>query len=873
MASIGAFKSYQRSPRQLDVEENYARGISYTDSPQVEGFCKALVNFDMKDKGQIIIPRPGYRNLHTSQQDAMAHTQKVHHIGRTIITNPVTNEDESVQYVFTTGDDTETEYTDFNNAATLLEAVFVPEEDDATSMFTPAPHVVPATEEFLIRRNVRSVPARLHNVSLSQDDTFRQSKYNPVYTRLNGITILPVKYTVSDAEEVDPDVVKYGFAKMILAKNEGAATTNALEFIEPKEITPTTAVNYGYNMLAEAPYTFVDQINASVGAGYLIMQGIAPYAEPACTNLKFNAKVGEWLTFRLYADFHDTVDEFVFRWEIRDLQSEDVTVYENQLTTANSYKYVAGTTNAAVNQLDSSSFIKLTLQPPYKQFGVTVIAYLVADRTEPIQVMTLGSYSMTADSPGSTQGITPRTYPLNTATDMCTWRQRVVLWGVTGAPNIVFMSDTNDPSYFPYPNNALLFDEEVISCVPYLGNLLVFTQVQLYKVTIGQDGASFKTEVIQEKLMLSAFDKETILLVQNMVYFKNGNQFYMVVPRTSAAQPGALQLAPISTPISYLLDHFDTEIQDLVWKLYNPYDSSRYPHTTENTKYALRLQDYHNYVDAAIVRNVYKYELVIKDITTGAVEAVILTFDFLLNYDAAMRIWTTYITQGNDTRMLPYRQTVAEAPVFVQIRNTTTALYYDFIKPDTTRIVDNAPISSALFIQSRVFKNYQLLDTGYRDQRSTHKKRYREFNFSINMVDQLTLQFGASFMLDDQVRKELYAYEPRQITDVNSAEYGYIYVDRVYADPLIAAGATVLDDDTPEAPAIPGEYVVIDDTIMIQSSKWVLDVSKLAPVSSTKVKMAISGKGYVPRIILVSFNEAQYELLRHVWVYRTMNAR
>jgi hypothetical protein len=35
----------------------------------------------------------------------------------------------------------------------------------------------------------------------------------------------------------------------------------------------------------------------------------------------------------------------------------------------------------------------------------------------------------------------------------------------------------------------------------------------------------------------------------------------------------------------------------------------------------------------------------------------------------------------------------------------------------------------------------------------------------------------------------------------------------------------------------------------------------------------VSGKGFSPRAILLSTNEASYEILGHSWVYRTMHAR
>ena len=870
MASQGAYKSYGRSPRQVNVEENYGRGMYYTDTPQLEGYCKALINYDMKDKGEVLLPRSGYRNLHTVNLSAKAYPQKIHHIGQAAVNNTDTDEDTSNRYVFMGCDDGNAEYFDFKQGSTLLEQEFSPEFGSTSQSFSDVPHTTAGTSKYMVRQKERSVPQLLHNVPLTPEDTFTQTNYNAVYAMLNSVPIMPVKYTPVAAS---PQTVKLGFAKMLLKTNNIGEFTNTLEFIEPKVITPTTAVNYGYNMLSSTPYTFKDTKSASVGSKYMIMQGIVPYTDPQCTDLKFNAKVGEWVTFRLYADFpNNEVDTYKFRWEIRSLDTDDVTVYEDQAKTLNSYRY-SSTAALNVGVTPNTPYIKLTIQPPYKTFGVTVTAYSTDDLTSPVQVITLGSYSMVADAAGSTYGITPRTYALHTATDMCTWRQRIVLWGVQGAPNMLFFSDVNDPTYFPYPNNAEIFEEAIIACVPYLGNLLVFTASQLFKMSLAGDGLTYKTDMVQDKLALTEFDKETITLVQNMLYFKNGNYFYMVVPRTSSAQPGAIQLAPISTPITYMLDHFETEVLDMVFKLYNPYDSTKFPRVAAGSAYSLRLQDYYNYLDNVSVRNVYKYELVTRDVVTHAVTAVILNLDLVLNYDTLARVWSMYTMQGNNVRLLPYRQTVTDATIYAQVRNITAGIRCDFVKPDSLSAADEFPILPTNVVQERLLRNFQFLDTGYRNQTFSHKKRYREIQFTVNRVSRESLQFGSQFMLDDQVRKDLYTSEVRHVTDPEAPDYGWIYVERVFDAPYVTGGASILDDVPPETPYLPGEKVTIDDTFMLQSSRWVLDASQLSPVTTAKVRLSVSGKGYAPRLLLISFNDTPYELLSHVWVFRTMNAR
>lgn len=865
MAS-GPFKTYARQPRNVTVEEMYGMGMQYTNTPLMEGYCKALINFDLKDKGAVLAPRPGYRQLHTLLMGTQAFKQTVHHIGQAAVLNTDTQEDTSERYVLT-GPDNSAEWFDFDDARVLVESQFTPEFDNPNQQFVQTVDATVGT--FLVRRKPRVVPQLLHNTPLSETGVFTGSPVLPVYTSINGFAILPVEYTT--AEEPNP-VVK-GLAKLVLKTTDSEGHTSALEFLTPKNISPTEAVNYGYNMLSDAPYTFTDILDDGIPAGFILMEGILPYADEACSQLKLNARVGESLTFRLYARYPDATSTYKFRWEVREIGSDAVTVYADEAAAgAKTYNYDITKGNA--EDAAAGDFVTLTFQPPYKQFGIVVTAYASTDLTEPVQVMSLASYHMASDSQSSTMNLAPRNYALHTATDMTTWRQRVVLWGVQGAPNTVFLSDINDPTYFPYPNNVEVFDEAIITCVPYLGTLLVFTQTKLYKMSLSGDGLSFTTAMVQDKLSLSEFDRETIVLVQNMVYFKNGNYFYMVVPRTSPTEPGALQLAPISTPITSLLDHFQEELKRLIFSLYNPHDSTFFPAISTTTQYALRIQDYHNYLDGSVVRNVYKLELILQ----GEAVTPVLRLDLSLNYDTLQRAWTCYIMQGNASRLMPYRQTVTDATVFLSLRNTISGenfrTYADFVKPDVLDNRDDFLLDEDLPVRNRALRNHQYMDTGYRDQNNTYKKRYRELQFKVNVTGGESLQFGTEFILDEQVRKPMFDYVSRHITDPTAPDYGWVYVERVFADPEDVVGGTVLDDDPPEeTPYIPTTQTVSNDIIMLQSNRWILDVSQLAHVIASKVRFKVSGKGYSPRFILVSFNDRPYELLSHAWVYRTMNAR
>lgn len=872
MAGGGAFTASGRLPRQIVTEDNYAKGMQHTDIPLPEGYCKTLVNFDFKDNGATLVPRSGMRTL-ANHQMYKAQAQALHHTGQGLVRNTETDEDASANYTLFLPDNPDSDLADFMQGATLVEEDFSP-DFNGQHVLSSIPHKVTQTtgvnDSYLIRRKPRPEVQMLHDIPLTDPDTFKSRRYLPIRAALNGMTFLPVQYTPYGGTAVS------GLAKLQLQTADGQTRYSKLEYVSPKDVSPTEALNYGYNMLKQYPYSFSD---ASTTAGIIILEGILPYTGPDCTQVKFNAKVGERITFRLFAQFPDTTTQYKFRWEFREIGTDNVTVYEDQAITNNLYQFDG---SKAVNKgvTPNTDFICLTVQPPYKQFSVTVKAYVATALADSVAVIALASYSLAGDNGSSAGNIEPRTYPLHTATDMCAWRQRIVLWGVQSAPNMIFISDLNDPSYFPYPNNCEIYEEAVIACIPYLGNLLVFTESRIYKVAWNEDGLSFTSEMIQDKLSLSAFDRETITLVQNLVFFKNGNYFYMIVPRAAASsQAGTLQLAPISTPVTYLLDHFQAQVREMVFTLYNPNDANYFPRRLADTSYDIRIQDYHNYLDGAQIRNIYKYELVLLN-AAGVVSDVVLRFDFQLNYDTLTRAWSCAIMQANDARLQPYRQSVTDMTIFMSWRNSynsTLAQYLfevDFIKPDQNNRQDLFPIEETTLVKERLFRNHQLLDTGNREHNTTYKKRYREVQFRVNATGEESLQFGTAFMIDDQVRKELFDYEVSHVTDPDSPDYGWIYIEQTFANPLNAPGATLLEDPAnPSEPYVPTTQIVPSDSIVVQSNRWILDASQLAHTVSNKLRLKVSGKGYMPRLILVSFNDRYYELLNYAWVFRMMSAR
>ena len=55
------FKNYERQNRVHYAEDVFGQGMNYTNAPLPPGFVQLLVNYDLKDGGSKLTPRPGLK--------------------------------------------------------------------------------------------------------------------------------------------------------------------------------------------------------------------------------------------------------------------------------------------------------------------------------------------------------------------------------------------------------------------------------------------------------------------------------------------------------------------------------------------------------------------------------------------------------------------------------------------------------------------------------------------------------------------------------------------------------------------------------------------------------------------------------------------
>jgi len=796
MAVLGSYKSQQRQQRVVDVEESFFGGMLFRNTPIEEGNCRVLTNYDILGVGSSLRPRKGFvtsvaLDLATANQDYI-----IHHNNKCLI------------------DDID------NDDAILMEYLLIgiPTADNDGITFDTSK---------LILRDLQS--GVIHEATLSLDNEAGatvnyDSRYSMQAVHDAQILNPSPEGIFSNVEDnayvVYKDGTENGVGRIRVTLSGGLYEFH-LERVTPRALSPHEAVNYGYNMLEEEPYVFENSVSAT---GRLQLLGVLPYSFGG--QLKFNANVGEDITFKLIYKYPSGAGSYKVQWEAQDVEAlSGVQVIQD---VADSDTITAGDP------------IEHTFAAPYKQFSVIVKVYDSADTSAPLRSIVLANYYLADNSGTSNKNIGVKNYDLGTATGMADFMHKSVLWGVNGAGNTLFFSDINDPSYFPYPHGIEPMSEYIVKAIPLLDTLLVFTETRIYQLEPDYMTGGFNTKVIQEDLNISMSDAETILVIKNMVYFRSDDQYFMVVPSGNFA--GQLQLAPISTQVSSLLYNFSSNVKEIFEEIYAP-------DVNFDEEWALNLMDNYTYLDGSAVKNIYKYKF-----TYGG---NIRYFEFVLAYDTMLRVWNTYLVETNKNKMLPFRKVVTSDNDYYNLYPRTDGnLGIQFIVRDDLSPKDQINLEGD---QVRVLHNYPYLDTGLRKQNNLYKKRYREFVFTVNNMMGVELSFHNEFHLDGIQRTSFFNYHTELIEDPNDPAYGQLVVIKEYQDPdLLPPGFN--EATTP----IPGKTIL---------GSWKLAYGAFPNLKVVRIRLKISGKGYSGRIKLLAQDESMFQMMDFGWVYRMMNAR
>lgn len=429
-------------------------------------------------------------------------------------------------------------------------------------------------------------------------------------------------------------------------------------------------------------------------------------------------------------------------------------------------------------------------------------------------------------------------YDVTTATSSCLWGNRMVLWGCTNYDNTLFISAIDNFYYFPVPNNVALFDSNIISCIPYLGSLLVFTADKIYKLTEDSAGV-FTQEVIQNDMPITQDDATYLRAIKNMVLFKSGKYYYMVVPK-SQSLTGELTIAPISKNIAGFLNNMPKAIEEVLTLLYperigtNTVDEI---HVSDGPAYIYSEQD--------DVRILY-------DVTVGTA----YRFMVFLNYNTNMRAWTLYVEETTSLSLAPTVLTASRIMSFIRTEHTSTG-----VRLYTADLDSQVEVSDS-------FRS--LIDTGYRVITGSLKKRFREVQLKLYCASENTTAFGSSFLIDGVTRRSYMSLKETYVDSQTVALTPSYDLNTFITEPRMTIDAfghpAHLSDETQQTNPPQGSD-------RIELSDWKLDFSHFKRGAPTTVRVPVSGKGYSPRFILMTPSSNAMCLNEINWVYRMMYGR
>lgn len=751
MARTNSFKTYERGVRQQYTEETFASGMQYTNSPLSEGYNKVVLNFDLTDDGRTLTPRNGFKFDYASNYKSTAASSYVTDIETAVIVDAKRCFEDKKYY-----DQFILAYTDKNKDSFIK--VLTVREDKSQYLDTG---IYPCYAVNVGDAEAHGLPVTDTTKMRTYAGTFAWDNKYHFFDKNNRLC-----YTCFD-KQLDAYTVK---------------------ILEPRQIDPSEAVKWGYNMLLDSPYTFTNNTEAE---GFLFTGAVLTdvHTGDVVVNPKSNTR------YKLTFYHNGSLSGKTLKLE---------------------YKHLSDNIWTELTQEGEGENIEAYITSPARDLIVKATVYSGEI------VYSVYSLGLTFDRKDAEHEAIE--YKLPTATAMAFWQDRLFIAGVQQDTSILFSSRTNVAEYFPYPNGADFFPEPIVNLVPFLETLLVFTKTKLYQLTMSEDGTTWTKQCIQENLNINPWDRHLTAIVKNMVYFKSGNYFYMVVPKANSLT-GALTLAPITKNIKELLDNFEVNIKALLKEVYD-YEQE------------FTLHHFYNYLDYEFIHNIY----ILK-----TVEGLYISVDLM--YNSVKRYWKIDIKEISNF-IYPLIQDATKPGLLVSLafnRVVNTDAYMPIVcyyKYDTDNTTDTMPsFIDAIEQQPVKFKNYQFLDTGYREHNSTLKKRYRELQFTISNPKQNDLKFYSGFYIDGDTRKSYYEFEPQY-----NAETSEVAMVKTPIDPVCMSSGVILN-------------------------KWVLGKSMFQTTLNTKLRIPVSGKGYCPRLAFVSYNETPFKLYALHWVYRILYSR
>lgn len=633
----------------------------------------------------------------------------------------------------------------------------------------------------------------------------------------------------------DPSLTK------IMLKKTNAGYELRRQVLEPKVISPTEGANVGFNLLSDSPYVFYDVEGGSpyiLGILYYTLDTPdIPVVQPGL-NIPYN--------MRIYYQYRS--DQVLMQYKIR---------IKDALSDADYTTLLDWTDAPNDNGIAGGTPISYQITLPYSK-TIVEITLREKDNTASEVVSSELHDTINADTTEL------REYNLSTAKGMINWQGCIGLYGVEDAPNTIFFSSVLDPSYFPFPQNHVDLDNEILAVHRYLDMLLVITTDGVWLLKPGNSIIQTTQKQILANVFIPELDAINTVILKDQIFFKTDTRFYVLKPNTYTSDATDLKNFDNSTAIANYTVKFTKETLDILNKVYRPITEMQSKIWRQSVKFTdfdvLDTQSVIKYSDVH-----YVYTIVPKITATikvnGVEQEVTETYGRLnlhIVYDTVTRSFRLYtIGIGEDDvahSALLYRNKQSGTYYEIIARNSNDTAAVGIVRKSGDIVTDNIQLLGQDL--TPYYNNYQFIDTGHIALDDTYLKRFREVQFNLVNKEHTINKFYSDFKVDGRLRISSTEYEVQQITDLTDPEYGLIYVVPTSSENLMLYGDTSLDCEEVEVP----QY-------------WQLDLSKFPNLTVTTVRLRTLGKGRRGSLELLNISLKKFNLSSMVWVYRIMNVR
>lgn len=840
------FKQTVRNVRTQTVEENFGKGMYYSSTPLTEGYCHTLVNMDISEDGTTLTQRPAFKGLQLGGKnttwfpttESITTVKDSKFIEECILQDKEYNK--SPTYLFSRNHQQNTcnidmfiknsneEYTFKSIPGIVTHTPKVSDIHKVPLASTQTTQVVGCTawnNEFYTfqKRDTGNSLVKLTNNSTGVSVIEPKPFTNAEHELLGYNVLLPDMFKVPECEPFRQAIAKIDFTKdyqldivdgeTLKHVDNSYILKNKLYYIVANYHIPTAGGSAGTHSDLSAEYILYSTGGQNAVTTFPSELGgkTIPGLERYSTRTDEGASYSDGVyKFRLYISYsgssskylssnYNTLLYFPVTFSEEGFHSFELHCALNWALYENSSAADPWTQGSKSGILNGS------------QLALTVVSKV------PEELPTI------------------KNYDLSTCTSMVFWQERLWVAGVTEDPSMLFCSAPQNPERFPY-NDVHVFNESIIKMVPLKDSLIVFTETKVHRLSYNSSN-KLNTEIIQSNLYITPGEAHLIQSVKNMLYFKSGNYYYMIVPKANSLT-NELTLAPVSVNITQFLDNFQENLYKVLKKSYN----------IDATINNVSLIDFYNFLDYEDVYNVFKLKGLDPD----------TSIYFMLLYNTVKRHWRIYILCTN---------TQVDAGIqfsdhLAILRNDATRkgeYIQEVLGPSGTNTMSFHTFEWSFKFEKDDYGIYEkdietYLDTGYREHASTIKKRYREvqFNFqrpvdSNNQVMHVHM-FNTSFCVDSEARQNKTYYTPEVVNNI------------IQLHPY-SGGIRSVD-------------------LLHPTEFWALEGMSF----NHKVRMPVSGKGYAPRLIIKGItghhrNSSSkitgpgYSISKISYVYRVLNSR